>query len=486
MLTTIDIVVQAFATADKVSALERRAREPEAALVLGNALRDMQFKDTFEVESVRYRTAGGETANASLRRLPGLSDRLLPVPEVAHVSASGALLDSPDLSVDKGRFQLSKTWDSIPAHASLAAGRLSDSMANRRFIAIGAPDAQEFSLHLTASLTTSAGTMCLFFFAGDGGIFPAGFGGDGFVAGLDGSLFEIAPVGGSGMRIRGRFGDLTRVRFSHRGDLTKIDLSGSLSLEQTPKPCLVQVNIGTDVLSVGVIDTTSGLTLFEGSCPIERASVAILGTQQQDKASGTGSIGLFDRDTREELRRFPISGRITGLAWDGRHLWQALWPSGDLLKIDPSMEDGAPQLLQGWNDGMVAGLVVGDEVVMGVCKANILDAAGGTTLSFVDRVTGEERHRCERPHAVSSGMSAFEGALVGAINGVDLTPFSADSGLVIMNKATGQIEETIILPRNFFIEDVTSDEEGIVLVSVTEGVSAIGARGSIYELRRMA
>ena len=76
---------------------------------------------------------------------------------------------------------------------------------------------------------------------------------------------------------------------------------------------------------------------------------------------------------------------------------------------------------------------------------------------------------------------------MGSINGVDMTPFSADSGLVIMNKATGEIEETIILPRNFFIEDVTSDEEGIVLVSVTEGVSAISARGgSIYELRRIA
>ena len=63
---------------------------------------------------------------------------------------------------------------------------------------------------------------------------------------------------------------------------------------------------------------------------------------------------------------------------------------------------------------MAAGLAVdGDVLVIGVCKPNIAEEAGGTTLSFVDRQTGVERHRCDRPHTVSSGISAFERSVGG-------------------------------------------------------------------------
>ena len=50
-------------------------------------------------------------------------------------------------------------------------------------------------------------------------------------------------------------------------------------------------------------------------------------------------------------------------------------------------------------------------------------------------------------------------------------------------RATGNILETIIFPRNFFIEDVQRDGDGTVLISVTEGLSAIGKNGSLWEMK---
>lgn len=483
-IENIGSVLDVFAQSDRVPV----TGQPRARRLMRQSRETSEFRfaSSFDVESIRYRTAEGAVAHTALRRFPGLNDRLLPVPAGLHISFSGALLGGPALSLQKGQFRLTRIIDRTALHVALAAGRFDESLERRRFLALAAPNAQDFSMHITASITTAIGITYALLFAADGGILPEGRNATGFTAGLEGSVFELVPVGGaSATRMSAPFAVLDRIRFSEAEESATIELAGTLSAGETPIEASVVMTLTFSAFTVSVYDAANGLALFEASSPIERTSVVLRGIDAPESGGSTGTITVLERESLSELMRFPVSGRISGLAWDGRFLLQALWPSGDLLKFDPTRPDAAPEILRGLNGGNIAGLAAdGSVLVMGACKADILRSAGGTTLSFVDRTTGEERHRCERPHAVGSGICHFEGELLGSVNGTDMTPFTSDSGLVVMDKTTGRIIETIVLPRGFFVEDVAADDEGTVLVSVTEGLGR-GATGSVFELHRV-
>jgi hypothetical protein len=139
--------------------------------------------------------------------------------------------------------------------------------------------------------------------------------------------------------------------------------------------------------------------------------------------------------------------------------------------------------MPGSSGGQVAGVASEEgNLILSQCAPSIMPGDARTYLTTIDPESGRELRRVPREHLLSSGITAGPDGLVGVVNGADQTPISSGCSLLLMDRATAEIREAILFPRNFFIQDIAREDERSALVTVTEGLSGFQRPGSVYQV----
>jgi len=123
---------------------------------------------------------------------------------------------------------------------------------------------------------------------------------------------------------------------------------------------------------------------------------------------------------------------------------------------------------------------------------NIIKAGGDTSLKFFNRsdvsLTNSIKDASsiksiKRPHVLSSGFSLGGDGIHEVVLGLDQSPVSSDTAIIFLNSTTGDIQETIFFPRNFFLEDIHHESDTSILLSITEGLATLSnGTTSVYQL----
>lgn len=457
--------------------------DEEDAAARANAAPGDEFAAEFTVPKFSFRNGSGPVP-LQLASVPALSDRPLPAPAETEIAADGGFEASTSLRAERVDLSVKKLMSARVPHLTVTSGTLKDNSGSTEFLALGEPGTREFRVDVQGSYASGHGTLYSVAFAGDGSVLPAALGDSGFVADCDGSLFRL-DEGADGIALsESEFGSLRRIEVTREHDLERVVLEGSLRSGAAGASFVARVELmhGPARSTIRVIDTDTGEELVLGAAPSERVEFRQIGGLDSLPPTA-GAVVLYERGSWREIRSFPVDGAIAGLGWDGTFLWQAQWPSGELVRINPEAEDGEPTVVPGPPGGKVAGVAADGSVLMlGVCSSNILSSSDDTRLSEFDPASGSEVRSLPREHAMSSGIAVGPAGLLGAVNGADQTPISAASGLLLIDRETGKILEIVIFPRNFFIEDVDQASATSAFVTVTEGLSAFSRPGAVYEV----
>lgn len=442
-----------------------------------------EFATEFTVPRFSFRNGSGPVP-LKLASVPALSDRPLPVPADAEVTADGRFEMSLPPQARRTDLTVKKVMSARAAHLSIASGTIVNGSEATEFVALGEPGTREFRISVHGSYASDRGTLYSAAFAGDGSVLPAALDEGNFVADCDGSLFRLDEGPGGTTLSEAEFGSLRRIEFTREADFERAVLVGSLRLGEEGEPFAARVEFahGPTRSTLSVVDTDNSEQRVLGVAPSERVEFRLIGGL--DAAPPTpGAVVLYERGSWRELRSFAVDGALAGLGWDGSFLWQARWPAGEMVRIDPDAADGAPTVVPGPPGGKVAGVAFdGSVLLLGVCASDILRGSGDTYLAEYDPASAAEVGRIRREHSMSSGISIGPEGLVGAVDGADQTPISADSALLLVDRETGNIMDVVIFPRNFFIEDVDQASATSAFVTVTEGLSGFKRPGAVYEV----
>jgi hypothetical protein len=484
-LHTIDVEARRVAPIEALRHVLESAVQPRPAppAPVAGDLGD-EFVEQFTARRIAFLDDSGPVP-LRMVLVPELNENPLPIP--AHATFTSATeIDTPTpVAAERSPVTVRKVFGAPSAQTSIARGLLTEgeNRSTRDFVAVGESGTTAYWIDIQGEFTRPDGCVHTASFAGDGGIPPEALSASEFSAQLDGSVFRLH---GDEERTRVSevgFGSLTRLHLARTPEgETTVAAEGELRAAESVIPARVLFTCGAARSTLKVTDTASGQTIFTGAAPVERVAFKVLGGLDGPPV-GEGAVVLYDRWTWEELRRFPLDGRLSGLTWDGRHLWQARWPSGDLARIDPNASDGDITIVPGPSGGQVAG-VASDEgnLILSQCAPSIMPGDGQTYLTTIDPESGRELRRIPRVHLLSSGITAGPDGLVGVANGADQTPISSGCSLLLMDRATAEIREAVLFPRNFFIQDIAREDERSALVTVTEGLSGFQRPSSVYQV----
>lgn len=450
------------------------AEAPENFSILDSlAPAKVRFNNEFDVQGVIFRS-DQLIAPARLIRPLSISDRILPEPVEPNA----------DLAVETTRYSVTKLFDIRPEVKGEAYGTIVEQdNAQSEFIATSYSDAAEYSISIQGSITGNDGKTFSLVLETDGAAQLGKYNENSFENDKqDACIFRLQTTDNQSPNIEeASFDSLHSIIVSSDNKLLLVKISGEGKINNQAFPIKIEIKIDSESLVVRIDKDATEESVFVGSAPRERVNIRVSGglIHQRD-----GKIIILNRSSGEEIRQIPMTGRLAGLAWDGSHLWQAVFPQGKLLKVDPREGGGIVGELELPDNKLVNGVTFdGHEMIAGACSANIMAGAGNTFLFTVDSNNGNVGERIPRPHAASSGFTSSPRGIFAVVSGVDQTPVSSDSAIVRLNKDTGHIEETIVLPKHFFIQDIHSENEDSFLLAVAEGLPGPMQNSAIYQLK---
>lgn len=429
------------------------------------------FPDNFRVPGVAYEFQQTRVPTQLVRKL-NLSNRLLPTPS----------RESPDLSEQRIEHDVKHMFDIDPMARSLASGTLKEPNGNSfDFIAVSYTDAAEYWISIQGSLINDKGDTFSFVLEADGAAAAGSYGINGFEnSRLDGGLLRLQPLSGKGSQVEEtQFTSLHTLDITAHNNTITLRVSGDAQVNSKGTPIRLEVKVTSDTVTVEVLDEETNESVFIGNAPRDRVNVRVIGGLIPPQS---GRISVLDRTSGQEVRQVPIHGRVAGAAWDGEYLWQTFWPQGEVYKIDIREGGGVLEKSELDIGRMVNGIAFsGDNLIMGTCTANVAAAEGGTALSVLNNPEKHLVKRLPRPHTASSGFCRGPNGILAVVSGIDQTPTSTDSAIVVLNPDNGDIEETVFFPPAFFIHDIDTDYDGFLL-TVSEGFPTVGQRTRICRL----
>jgi hypothetical protein len=432
----------------------------------------VNFPSEFRVPGVAY-TDGEAPLPLQLTRELSLSDRLLPTP--GNVKAN--------LTEERTEYVVRKLFDveAIARAETFVSLPGADNTTNR-FVTASYTDASEYWLSIQGSLTGPEGNTYSFILECDGAALAGAYSEIAFESEMvDGCLLRLQPLASQSPHIEeAEFDSIRWLGVVADPEAVSVFVAGEARVDGRRTPIHMKVRLGRDVVIVEVNGVKDSQPLLTGSAPRERVNARLAGGLNPPR---DGKIVLLDRGSGQEVRRVPVSGRLAGSAWDGEHLWQVLWPEGRVVKIDLRDGGGIVEELSLPGEGRVNGLTFsGDEAILGACSANIMRQTGDTSLQFFHPDDGSLFKRLPRPHVASSGLTAHPRGIFAVVSGIDQTPVSSDSAILVLDEETGEIKEAILFPRNFFIEDIDRENDDSILLAVTEGLPGMALASAIYQL----
>jgi hypothetical protein len=438
----------------------------------------ISFPSEFLVQAVTYRNEETIVPSKLIREL-SLSDRLLPAP-----TSEDENLEQDTKQYVVRRLEVSEIASKM-ARAAIATGTLTDPFGVKtNFIALSSSEAGPYILSIQGSFTGSGGETLSFIFHADGAALAGSFNESSFEDNsVEGCILRLQPLSSRSPQVEeAEFSSLKSLNVVANPEEISIISRGEGRVNNEEMLIRVSIIIRFDVITLEIITDTSSEPIFIGSAPRERVNAMLAGglIPQQE-----GKIIIVDRESGEEIRQFPVNNRLSGSAWDGEFLWQNVWPDGNLLKVDIRDGGGIVEDISLPNQERLINAITfdGNSILRVACKQNIMLEAGGTFIDIFDKNDNSFTERRERPHIMSGGISSSLNGLYGVVSGIDQTPVSSDTAIILLDKDSGTIKETIIFPKNFFLEDIHHESDTSILLSVTEGLASLSIpKIAVYQL----